>query len=237
MSTPEGLFADLVARRPAQPFVTFYDDRTGERTELSAKSLGNWVAKTHFLLSDELGLGVGDTALILAPAHWITVPALLGVFSAGLAVSADAGGAAVAFATPETLDAAGGVPDVYALAPASAAVGFRGSPPDGAEDYVTAVRPQPDAWASVKRPAGEADPGAGAVTRGGLVASARARIAELGLSDGARVLSARPWLQPDDWTASLLVALALGGSLVLVANGDEASIARHADQERAVVIP
>ncbi len=35
-----------------------------------------------------------------------------------------------------------------ALAPDSAAVGFAGSTPDGARDYVTAVRPQPDAWAS-----------------------------------------------------------------------------------------
>ena len=80
----EALFATLLAEQPSRPFVTFYDDATGERVELSARSLANWVAKTHFLLLDELGLGVGDTALVALPADWITVPILLGCWSAGL---------------------------------------------------------------------------------------------------------------------------------------------------------
>jgi len=63
LSTPEALFASLMKSAPAQPFVTYYDEASGERSELSAKSLANWVAKTHFLLTDELGLGVGDSAL------------------------------------------------------------------------------------------------------------------------------------------------------------------------------
>ena len=60
-------------------------------------SLGNWVAKTHFLLTDELGLGVGDAALIDLPAHWISVPCVLGALTAGLALTDDGGSAAVAF--------------------------------------------------------------------------------------------------------------------------------------------
>ena len=53
--TLEQSFDQLLARAPGQPFVTYYDEATGERTELSVKSLANWVAKTHFLLLDELG--------------------------------------------------------------------------------------------------------------------------------------------------------------------------------------
>ena len=72
--TPEALFDRLLADDPGRPFVTYYDEASGERAELSRKSLANWVAKTHFLLQDELGLGVGDTALIALPPHWISVP-------------------------------------------------------------------------------------------------------------------------------------------------------------------
>ena len=45
---------------PSGPFLTFYDDATGERIELSLTSLENWVAKTANLLVDELDLEPGD---------------------------------------------------------------------------------------------------------------------------------------------------------------------------------
>src|SRR5689334_3854659 len=133
MTTPEQQFARLLAAEPGRPFVTYYDEQTGERSELSAKSLANWVAKTHHLLGDELGLGVGDTAVIALPAHWISVPILLGCLTAGLALR-ESGPGDVAFVTPETLAAAGNAPDVYAVAPAGAALGFRAAPPAPAAD-------------------------------------------------------------------------------------------------------
>ncbi|HET6211502.1 MAG TPA: TIGR03089 family protein, partial [Micromonosporaceae bacterium] len=40
------LLARAVAAEPARPLITYYDDATGERTELSAATLANWVAKT-----------------------------------------------------------------------------------------------------------------------------------------------------------------------------------------------
>src|SRR5207249_12140350 len=67
----EALFAARVASDPTRPIVTFYDDATGERTELSSKSLANWVAKTHFLVLDELGARVGDRAFVSLPVHWL----------------------------------------------------------------------------------------------------------------------------------------------------------------------
>src|SRR5215475_1860095 len=96
-SSPEALFAALVSSVASRPFVTFYDEGSGERAELSVRSLANWVAKTHFLLSDELALGVGDTAFVDLPADWIAVPILLGCWSAGLEVVSTPDGAAVSF--------------------------------------------------------------------------------------------------------------------------------------------
>ncbi len=229
--TPERLFSDLLAREPARPFVTYYDEASGERAELSAKSLANWVAKTHHLLGTELGLGVGDTALIAVPAHWISVPVLLGCLTAGLALT-PAGAADVAFVAPATLALAEGVPDVYAVAPAAAAVGFGAEPPAPALDYVAAVRPQEDKWPGVHLAATPDDPCLPGLTRGEVAA----RAAQSGLAPGARVLTTRPWVSPDDWIDAVLAPVAAGGSLVIVANcSDEDVLARRMSQERATV--
>lgn len=234
MTTLEQRFADLLAAEPGRPFITFYDEATGERSELSTKSLANWVAKTHHLLGDELGLGAGDAALVALPAHWISIPAVLGCLTAGLALTATDSRADVAFIGPAGLAEAEGIPDVYAVAPESAAVGFRGAPPAGAEDYVAAVRPQEDKWPGVRFGAGADDPGLGDLSRAGLAARALDRAAELGLSSGARVLTTRDWDGPAAWLDTLFAPLAVGGSLVYVRNcADPAVLDRRAAQERA----
>ena len=230
--TPEQRFAGLVAAEGARPFVTFYDEQTGERSELSVRSLGNWVAKTHHLLTDELGLGVGSTALLAVPAHWISVPVLLGCLSAGLALTAD-GDADVAFVTLETAGAAAGVPDVFAVAPGSAAVGLRGAEPADVTDYVVAVRPQADAWAGVRMPAGAGDPCLPGLTRQAADAVAATRANELGLTAGGRLLTTHDWTGPADWTDAVLAPLAVGGSLVIVRHADDATVERRVQQERA----
>jgi len=223
-SSPEALFAALVSSVPSRPFVTFYDEGSGERTELSVRSLANWVAKTHFLLTDELALGVGDPAYVDLPVHWIAVPVLLGCWTAGLQVAADPDGAAVAFVagTPPS-----GPADTYAVALDSAARGFGAAPPPGTADYIAAVRPQPDAWATVHPPASPADPALDGLSRADLVARARARAGELGVAAGARVLISR-----DDWLDALLVPLAVAGSVVIVRNAGADVVARRAEQER-----
>jgi uncharacterized protein (TIGR03089 family) len=235
IDSPEALFAAIVAEQPSRPFVTFYDDATGERSELSAKSLANWVAKTYFLLTDEYALGVGDRALVQLPAHWISVPVLLGAWTAGLTLDV-AGDADVAFVEPATAALAAGVPDVVAIAPDTAARGFDGAPPEGTVDYILAVRPQPDAWSSVHAAASASDPAISAQTRGELVAAARQRAADLGLARGARVLTTHTWNTPADWVDALLVPLAVGGSLVILRNADTAGIERRLQQERATRI-
>ncbi len=231
--TPEQLFSDLLAAAPSRPFVTYYDEATGERTELSVKSLGNWVAKTHHLLATELGLGVGDTAVLALPAHWISIPALLGCLTAGLTLSPADPAADVAFVAPDTMSAAAGVPEVFAIGPERAAAGFGTDAPQGALDYVTAIRPQADTWGSVTLAASGADPFWGALTRAAAVAEARERAARFGLAAGARVLTTRDWGGPEDWLDTLLAPLAVGGSVVYVRNcADPAVLARRGEQER-----
>lgn len=227
--TPEQRFGELLRDEPARPFVTYYDEASGERSELSAKSLANWVAKTHHLLVDELGLGVGDRALIALPAHWISVPALLGCLTAGLSLTSS-GDADVAFVAPSTLESAGTIPDVYAVAPDSAAVGFGASPPSGAADYVAAVRPQADAWAGVAMNATADDPAFDGLSRGEVVERAS------GLEHGARILSTGEWTASADWIATVLAPVAAQGSVVFVRNcTDESVIERRMGQERATL--
>jgi uncharacterized protein (TIGR03089 family) len=236
--TPESLFAALFESAPSKPFVTFYDEASGERAELSAKSLANWVAKTHHLLTDELGLGVGDAALVALPAHWISVPVLLGCLSAGLSLSDTAGTVStVAFVTDQTRPRAAGIPDVYAISTESAAVGFRGGDPDGTTDYVLAVRPHDDVWAGVHSPAAPGDDCLPGATRAEVVRAAAQRAKELGLAAGGRLLSTRDWAGPQDWVDAVLAPLAVGGSLVLVRNCPSAELlARRVEQERATAV-
>lgn len=228
MTTPEQQFSDLLAAEPARPFVTYYDEAGGERSELSVKSLANWVAKTHHLLTTELGLGVGDTALVAVPAHWISVPILLGCLTAGLELTAE-GTSDVAFVEPATV-AAADASEVFAISPESAAIGFRDAPPAGAEDYVAAVRPQADKWPTVQLLAGPSDPCLAGRTRAQVVE----RAAAAGFAPGERLLTTRGWSGPDDWIETVLAPVAVRGSLVIVVNApDDAVVTRRAEQERA----
>jgi len=82
-------FAAAVRRDPTTPLLTWYDDASGDRTELSGATLDNWVSKTANLLLDGAGLGEGDGVAVLLPPHWQTAAVLLGTWAAGL--SADLG--------------------------------------------------------------------------------------------------------------------------------------------------
>ncbi|RLV49910.1 TIGR03089 family protein [Nocardioides mangrovicus] len=96
-------FADVLQRRlrtdPGQPLVTFYDEATGERTELSVTTYANWVAKTAGVLVDDLGLDAGDAIGLELPPHWL-VPVFEGAaLTVGLTLD-DAAGTVVG-TTPE----------------------------------------------------------------------------------------------------------------------------------------
>ncbi|WP_229789275.1 TIGR03089 family protein [Pilimelia terevasa] len=210
--TADGLFAAAIAADATLPVLTWYDDATGERVELSGATLDNWRAKAANLLVDECGLGPGDRAQVLLPPHWQTAVVLLGCWSAGLAVTVD-GPADVVFGT---VDAAGeldpGAADRYVLGLAPLGMPMRQAPPPGCTDFVAAVRGQGDRFAPAAATA-PTDPAWPGLDHAALCAAARARAAALGLTAGSRVLveTARH-RDPRDW---LLAPLAVGARTVL----------------------
>jgi uncharacterized protein (TIGR03089 family) len=229
---PADLLEVALRRDPAGPLLTFYDDATGERTELSATTLANWVAKTANLLRDDVGVVPGDRVAVLLPAHWQTAAVLLGAWSAGAVVTTHPDGAPAAFGA----DAKGaeGAGEVFALSLAPLGRGFAEGPPPGARDYSAEVRAMGDSWSGPAVPdaAPALDTQDGVVAAGDLVEIAVRRAAELGLATGDRLLSTAPWEGPTDWVDGLLVPLAAGASLVLCANPDPDLLVMRVEAER-----
>ncbi|MFJ5220589.1 TIGR03089 family protein [Streptomyces sp. NPDC088354] len=219
--TPADLLRSALAADPARPLVTFYDDATGERVELSVATFGNWVAKTANLIQDELGAQPGDRAALLLPAHWQTAVWLLACFSTGVVAvpGGDPAGADFVVSGPETLEAALACPgERVALALRPLGARFP-QPPAGFADYAVEVPTQGDRFT----PYAPVDPGAPALelpggeelTGTGVVERAAASAASLGLTAGSRLLSGRPYGDWDGLAAGLLAPLAAGGSVVL----------------------
>ena len=64
------LFKQRLHHDPSSPLVTYYDESSGERIELSATSFANWVNKTANLIRDEMGLSEGEAIFLDLPLHW-----------------------------------------------------------------------------------------------------------------------------------------------------------------------
>ena len=234
MPAPDALLAAALARDPAGPLLTFYDDATGERTELSTTTLANWVAKTANLLRDDVGAAPGDRVAVLLPAHWQAAAILLGAWSAAAVVGTAPAGAAAAFASGDRVAAAAGAGEVFALSLAPLGRAFPDGPPPGTRDYSVEVRAQGDRWSGplVEDAAPALETVDGTVTGGDLVEIALRRAAELGLLAGDRLLTTQPWDGPVGWVDGLLVPLAAGASVVLAVNADPAALPARVLAER-----
>ncbi|MFG1650691.1 TIGR03089 family protein [Micromonospora sp. NPDC049275] len=216
------VFADAIASDPTRPLLTWYDDSTGDRTELSGATLANWVSKTANLLVDEVGLAPGTPAGVLLPPHWQTAAVLLGCWSAKVTVVDTPGAVDVLFAAADRLDEARSwsADERYALGLAPLAAPLRQVPP-GFADYVVEVRGHGDHFTPQAGP-GPAD--------AQLLARAEARADELGIEPGARVLvDAARHPDPVDW---LLAPLTRAATVVLCANLDPARLAGRQSTEK-----
>ena len=224
MMTVVHAFTAAVAARPDQPLITFYDDATGERAELSGATLANWVAKTANLLVDGLGLMPGDVAAVRLPPHWQTAGVLLGCWVAGLTVDlAGDSPAAVAFVA-EPVSPLPAADEVYALALAPFGMPFGGAVPPGTQDFVVEMRGYGD---HLPPPATHADQLA--LTPSTTHAALAAAVADL----PARVLidtDAHP--DPVDWLVAPLLA---GASTVLTRHTDPAALDARLAAERATL--
>src|SRR5687767_7853138 len=88
-STFPELLAGQLRKDGSRPLVTFYDDDSGERVELSVVTFANWVAKTSGVIQDELGLERGDTVMVDLPTHWLAPVWLGACWTTGLVVTTE----------------------------------------------------------------------------------------------------------------------------------------------------
>lgn len=225
------VLASAVRRDPASPLLTFYDDTSGDRTELSGATLDNWVAKTANLLVDGLGLGAGDTAAVTLPPHWQTAAILLGVWSAGVAAEiSDPESADVLFTAPDQT-ATTKAPDRYATGLLPFAMPLR-ELPAGFADYVLEVRQFGDHFPG--QPVTADDPALNDRSHADVLAAAAARATELGITAGGRVLvDAATHADPVAW---LLAPLVTGASIVLCAHLDPAKVTSRVDAEKVTLV-
>ena len=205
---------------PARPFLTYYDESTGERVELSGVTAANWVAKTSNFLVDDLEAAPGTRVRLGLPSHWLRFVWVLSCWTVGAAVvDADA-------------DIGLSGPDLAAAEPVRLAASLRplggrfAEPPAGFLDVGAEVPPHGDVFVALDPPTPDTlalDLDGSRVTQDELAMSTEPSAERLLVESG-----------PLARDVDLLVAASLGGgSLVVVANGSADVLARLAEQERA----
>ncbi|MFC9967146.1 TIGR03089 family protein [Nocardia ignorata] len=226
----DALLDPILERDPAGPRVTWYDDATGARIELSGLTLANWAAKTANLIRDEFALTPGARVAVLLPAHWQTAAVLLGCWWAGTEVvlSPDPD-ADLALVTPDRLDDADGVGEVAVLS-----LDAMGTPvrdlPVGVTDFATAVRVHGDQFLP-----GGFRAALDGMSVGEVLDAAKKSAALQGISAGDRVLSSAPWDTAAELIDGYLAVLGAGASLVQVVNPDATATEHRAETERVTV--
>ncbi|MGH3588291.1 MAG: TIGR03089 family protein, partial [Pseudonocardia sp.] len=157
-STFSSLLSDQLRMDPARPLVTFYDDATGERVELSVTTFSNWVSKTAGLAQDELDLERGALVLVNLPTHWLGAVWLGAAWTAGLCVTTDPTLGEVADLVVCGPDGVAGYADrvdahpVVAISLRPLGARFADPLPTGVTDYGAVVLAQPDAFVSMDPP-------------------------------------------------------------------------------------
>jgi uncharacterized protein (TIGR03089 family) len=246
---PADLLASAVRRAPAAPLLTWYDDPAGERVELSALTLANWVAKTANLLQDEFDVRPGSRVAVVLPPHWQTAAVLLGVWSCGGTVVTTAGedvGALDAVdvvlveqdrlqAVTEALEEGGGpLPELMGLSLHPLGAGMTGYV-GPARDFALEVRTHGDHFAPYQAP----EPQSPGLIAGGLelslgtVASAAGELAvRCGVTDTDRVLVEASAAEEAGPVAWLLMPLAAGSSVVLCRDPRPERLVARAQEER-----
>ncbi|MGB6183005.1 MAG: TIGR03089 family protein [Rhodococcus sp. (in: high G+C Gram-positive bacteria)] len=224
------LLAPVLAADAAGPRITYYDDSTGERIELSAVTLANWAAKTANFLRDELGVTPGDVVSVQLPAHWQTASVLLGAWWVGAEVvlGPDPEAAVAMVTARDVADAEAGEVVALSLDPFGKPVDGL---PLGVTDYATSVRVHGDHFGPA---------GAGAALHGrsveDVLADAHGRAGARGLTASDRVLATGTWDDPDLLLDGLVAVLAAGASLVQVTAANPASLERRVETEKVTTV-
>ncbi|BEP14573.1 TIGR03089 family protein [Acidothermaceae bacterium B102] len=234
--TPAGLLTRSLARDGARPLVTFYDDATGERVELSVATYANWVAKTANLLQDGLSAEPGERVAVLLPTHWQTAVILSACWSAGLVVATGLeaiGPADIVFTAADTVEAARSSTHAREVVALSLLPFARPAPglAAGVLDYALEVPTYGDRFAPYS-PVLPSDPAfavEGRTLSGGELVEAAAMA---GLTLGARVLSTSDFTDLEAVVRGLLAPLSVDGSVVLCRNLDASLVERRSTAEK-----
>jgi len=198
------MLASEFRRDGARPFVTWYDDATGARVELSIATTANWAAKIANYLVDEHGMEPGDRVGLDPRLHWITAVLLLGAWTAG---------AHVDVAAPPTVE-----------------IGYDAM---GVElSRLVAVQPDQLVMPVVVSDEPALTVAGRTWSHTALADAAHDAATHHEVDATSRVLSTVPFDTTLGLDAGLLMPLAAGGSVVLVSNEDENRFIERLTSER-----
>ena len=241
MAATPTTFADLLRLRlrgeAGQPLVTWYDEGTGERVELSVTTYANWVAKAASLLAEEHGLERGASLRLDLRQHWLGPVFLGAAWSVGLAVTFDDDGDVVVCG-PDSLTRWAGRDDgapVLACSLRPMGARFAEPLPGGVHDVGVEIWSQPDAYVSLDPPGPDDDALLEGPTRTTQRMLWETAAAGRLITDGGRLLTeANPASPPG--IATFAEPLARGGSMVMVCHAEPARLLAIAAAERADVV-
>ncbi|WBB65341.1 TIGR03089 family protein [Micromonospora sp. WMMD812] len=236
MTASTDVTVTVAASRDADsPLLTWLDDASGERVDLTATQLGGWAARSAGLLRDGCGLAPGSRVAVLLPPHWRTAAVLLGAWAVGLAVSFRPR----ATAGLPVLEPGGDLPYDAVFVTPDRLDDWLEDVPDGTHRYLVGTGPDPLAdvpagwldWSrevlrhadaapdhAAVRPTDPASPDGTTYGQWGAIAREMAQTWDLRAGDRLLV-DAAEHEQPLKW---LLAPLSAGASVVLCANLDPA---------------
>ena len=202
--TIAALLSRELRRDGARPFLTWYDDATGDRVELSVATTANWAAKIANHLVEELDVQPGEKVKVDPLLHWTTAVVLVGAWSAG---------AHVTFGGPPTVE--------FPTDPMGLGLSqLVGSQPD---EVVMPVAVSTEPALTIGTQTWSHDELGHAALHGAQMH---------GLTAVARVLSVLGYDTVDGIDAGLLVPLAGGASVVIVSNDDQDKLSEKVTSER-----
>ena len=197
---------------PGRPRVTFYEDSPGptqgERIELSAKVLANWVSKAANALQEEWDLAPGSAVRLALPPHWRSLYWALAVWSVGATVVLDDGPSDLVVTDDVAVAATSSGPRVLVTL-AALARGAAVPPPPDVMDEARELSTYADQFSPWEEPA----PSDVALRDGASTTAYETVVPQGDWADGSRVHTADGDL--GQVLATALAAWAVDGSLVL----------------------
>ncbi|WP_404384237.1 TIGR03089 family protein [Knoellia locipacati] len=158
MTRPADVLQQMLRSDSAKPRITTYDDTEGptrgERIEISARVLSNWVSKAANALQDEFDIAPGSVVRLDLPPHWRTTYWALAAWSVGATVSLDDGDSDLVVTTDPDAAASVGSPAVLVTL-AGLARGATVPVPPGVMDEARELSTHGDQFAAWEEPAGD----------------------------------------------------------------------------------